>query len=312
MRINIKTNITAIILVCVVFTLACIYLGQKYTPTFLADKSWITDFGYTQNEIYPLTFNRKGDRSCPEIPIKFGNSEYKIGFDTGCGVGIFFTDAIKDKIQYTYLGKSEELNRDGSHRGWCENVIIDEFSIFTDKYKNIKTSISDWTMFSSEKFNGTVGLAYFKSKIITIDYAGHKIAVRSNPIDYARLNSNDYIVLPLHKTTSKGQEDLPFFEAQLNGKPVTVYLDTGKNYSYVYNKDCKYRMADKPANLFDIPLKIGKIDLTLHDVAEIHDLAQAEKLPYPTMVELNSDQLWKCKLLVTFDLIKQKIIFRKI
>jgi hypothetical protein len=41
-------------------------------------------------------------------------------------------------------------------------------------------------------------------------------------------------------------------------------------------------------------------------------MAQAEGLPYPNMVELNSHQIWKCKLLVTIDLIDQKIIFRRL
>lgn len=119
-------------------------------------------------------------------------------------------------------------------------------------------------------------------------------------------------MLQLHKTSSKGQEDLPFFEAEFNGKPVIVYLDTGKNYSYVYNPNCKFSKTDKPTDLFDVPIKIGDIEILLDDVAEVNDLAQADGLPYPTMIELNSDQLWKCNLIVTFDLIEQKIIFKNL
>ena len=115
------------------------------------------------------------------------NKTYKLGFDTGCGTGIFFTDIIENEIEYNYLGKLEALNRDGSHRGWNKHIIINEFTVFGENYKNIETTISDWDMYSSEKFNGTIGLAYFKSKILTLDYAGHKIAVSNNPIDYEKL-----------------------------------------------------------------------------------------------------------------------------
>lgn len=200
------------ILLSIVIVLVCGYLGYRYIPILLADKTWIMDFGYEKNEIHKLTFNRLGDRGCPEIPIKIGNDKYNLEFDTGCGVGVFFTDLIEDKMDYTFLGEAEALYRDGSHRGWTKQIIVDEFTVFGDTYKNIETSISDWTMFSSKEFNGTIGLAYFKSKIVTLDYAGYRIAVSSNPIDYTKINSDKYAVLPLYKTRSKGQEDLPFFE----------------------------------------------------------------------------------------------------
>lgn len=278
----------------------------------MADKTWITDLGYKENEIHKLTFDWVGNRSCPEIPIKVGNDEYKLGFDTGCGVGIFFTNVIQDKIEYSFLNEVEALNRDGSHRGSTKCVKINEINVFGDVYKNIETSISDWSMFSSRKFNGTIGLAYFKSKVVTLDYVGHRIAVSNNPIDYSKLDSNKYVVLPLYKTISKGQQDLLFFEGEYNNKPIIVYLDTGKNHSYLYNPDCKSSIGEKPTKFFNIPLKIGSMELILNKVTEANNFAQAEGLPYPTMIELNSDQLWKCNLLVTFDLIKQKIIFCKL
>ena len=70
--------------------------------------------------------------------------------------------------------------------------------------------------YSSHKFNGNIGQAYFKSKVITLDYVGRKIAVSSNPIDCTKLDTNKYVVLHLYKTTTKGQEDLLFFEAEYN------------------------------------------------------------------------------------------------
>lgn len=298
-----------IILVILVFG----YLGNKYIPIIFTDDTWISDLGYyEENQIYRLTFNWTGDRSCPEIPIEINNKIFEFGFDTGCGVGIFFTDIIENDLNYTLLGKVEALNRDGSHRGWNKRIIIDEFTIFGDIYNNIETTISNWTMYSSKEFNGTIGLAYFKSKIITLDYPGHRIAVSSNPINYDNLNSDKYVVLPLYKTTSKNQENLPFFEAEYNGEPVIVYLDTGKNYSYVYNTDSRNSMADKPSNFINVPIKIGNIEIMLKDVTEVSNMAQAKGLPFPTMIELNSDQIWKNNLLVTFDLIEQKIIFSKL
>lgn len=221
------------------------------------------------------------------------------------------TDVIEGEIGYTLIDKVEELNRDGSHRGWSKRIVIDGLNVFGREFNQIRTSIANYNLFSSEKFNGTIGLEYFQSSVITLDYAGRRIAVGSSPIDYEILNHDKYIVLPLLKTSDTSQEHLPFFEAEYQGQPIMVYLDTGKNYSYVLNPNSQTTTADKPANLIDVPVKIGDMPLVLKDVAEINHLAQAEGLPYPTTIELNSDQIWKCGLLVTFDLFEQKIIFRR-
>jgi hypothetical protein len=292
--------------------LVSVFGAYEYIPRILADKSWISDLGYEEDEVHTLSFDRFGKRSCPQIPVNIGDDKYKLGFDTGCGSGIFFTNAVEDKIDFDLISETEALNRDGSHRGWEKRVTINEISVFGDNYKNIETSISDWSMFSSEKFNGTIGLAYFKSKVITLDYSGHRIAVSNNAIDYTKLDPDKYVVLPLYRSTSEGQQELPFFEAEFNNEPIIIYLDTGKNYSYRLDTNCDRSMQDKPTDLFDTPLTIGSLELMLQDITVVNDIAQADGLPYQTMIELNSDQIWKCNLLITFDMIEQKIIIRKL
>lgn len=69
-------------------------------------------------------------------------------------------------------------------------------------------------MGSSEKFIGVIGLKYFQSKVITLDYAGGKFAVTNRPLDYDSLDIEKYVVLPLQKTKQEG---------------------TGKNHSYIHN-----------------------------------------------------------------------------
>lgn len=101
-----------------------------------------------------------------------------------------------------------------------------------------------------------------------------------------------------------------FFKAEYNDKPVIVYMDTGKNYSYLHNPNSKNKVGNMSANLPDITLEAGDMDMVLKDLTEAN-IAQDDGLPYPTIIEMNSDQIWKCNLLVTIDLIDQKIIFRK-
>lgn len=286
------------------------YIAFQRITVLPADTSWIADLGYHADELHLLFFNRPGTRSCPEIPVAIGGDEYRLVFDTGCGAGLSLTNVIEDRIEYILLDRVESRNRDGSHRGWSNRVVIEGLTVFGETFRTIQTSISDWTMYSSSKFIGQIGLAYFTGKVITLDYAGRRIAVSDEPIDYAALDPAVYTSLPLFRATSRGQQDLPFFTAEYLGEPVMVYLDTGKSYSYVNNPACGNRMSGRPEKFVDVRLRIGGIELMLEDMGEVCDLAQADGLPFPTAIELNSDQIWRSRLLVTLDLIEQKIVFR--
>jgi hypothetical protein len=288
----------------------CGYLIFKAVLSPSADLTWASDLEYEQSEIHELTFNWEGDRSCPQIPVTIGDDEYDLLFDTGCGSGIYFTDVLEDKIDFGLLGRSEELNRDGSHRGWLNYVSVEEIGVFNEVYWDIRTSMSDWSLFSSQPFNGAIGLSYFIDKTVTLDYNNRRIAVGSRPIDYDDL-TGDYIVLDYCYSTSSGQGNLPFIEAEMSGEPITVYIDTGKNYSYLYDPESTLSITQKPSQFTDVPINIGGVDFMLEEVAAVGDLAQVQGLPYPTMIELNSDQIWKNGLLITFDQISDKIIIRK-
>ena len=303
---------TVFILLIVVALLALGYVGYRYIPAWIKGSSWVEDLGYEGFEVKPLTFHFTGDRSCPQVSIAAGNAEHELIFDTGCSIGLLLTNVMEDKIPHTLVRQVESVNRDGSHRGWMKQVRVEQIGVFGKTFREIETSMSDWSMVSSAEYNGNIGLAYFKNRTVTLDYAGQRIAVSGSPIDYARLNQELYTVLPLHHSTSKGEEDLIFFQAEMEQKPVTVFLDTGKNFSFALDPDCGYTAAEKPSGFIDIPVRIGKMELVFKDVARINSMEQADGLPYPTMLELNSDQIWKCRLLVTIDLIEQKIIFRKL
>lgn len=282
----------------------------QYISLLAADKSWIQDFGYREDEVHILSLDRAG---CPTIPVTIEGNEHPFIFDTGNNPGFLLTSLLEKKVDYTLLGQTEQLNRDGSYRGWSKTVRLNEFTVFGKSYADIETTLADWKMFSSQKFNGLIGLKYFPSQVITLDYTGRKIAVTSQPIDYSKLDMKKYVVLPLLKSKQDGQSNLLFFEAALNGEPITVYLDTGKNHSYLHNPDSTYRPgAGKPnTQKKDITIMLNDMKLPLKGVLEAN-LTQADGLPHPVTIELNSDQIKKNNLLITIDLINQHIIFRRL
>jgi hypothetical protein len=87
-------------------------------------------------------------------------------------------------------------------------------------------------------------------------------------------------------------------------------MDTGKNYSYLHNPNSKNTVGNTSADVPETGLEVGDMKIILKDLAEAN-IAQEDGLPYPTVIEMNSDQLWKCNLVVTIDLISQKVILRK-
>lgn len=101
MRTRIKIVIVFIIL-SVVSVGGC--FAYSYKSSFMPDKSWITDLGYKENEIYELSYNWVRGVGCPQIPVKVEDYECSLLFDTGCGVGISFTNVVEDNIKYTLIG----------------------------------------------------------------------------------------------------------------------------------------------------------------------------------------------------------------
>lgn len=286
------------------------YFSFQYILMVTADKSWIQDFGYQQEEIYDLSLDRLG---CPAIPVSIEGHTFPFTFDTGCSSGFLLTSLLEGKIDYTLVGQTEQLNRDGSHRGWSKAVLLKEFTVFGNKHTNIETTLADWEMFSSAKFNGLIGLKYFSSQVVTLDYTGRKIAVTNRPIDYSKLDTEKYVILPLHQSEQDGLGNHLFFEATLNDAPITVYLDTGKNHSYLHHELSDFRpSAGKPsAPKRNAAILLGDMELPLNGLIEAN-LAQVDDLPYPIAIELNSDQIQKNNLLITIDMITRHIVFRRL
>lgn len=298
------------IIICVVVIMIIISVFV-YSKSGVKNYEWIKDIGYKNSEINKLKFQFFGKRAIPEVPILLNNKEYLVTFDTGCNSGLALTTEVKKDLEYKVISKVEQLNRDGSHRGWSEKINLKNMTVYDKSYSDIQTVLLDWRMLSSNKFNGVVGLKYFKDKIITLDYEGKKIGVTERILDYKKLKDNGYVIIPLEKSIDCHYSNLIFFRAQLDGKDITVYLDTGKNHSFYFDSKSTNKIGGNVKDKKNVNLKIGEMDLKLNGLSVVGNIAQIKGLSYPTMIELNSDQIWKNKLIVTIDLKEDNIIFKR-
>lgn len=276
-----------------------------------ADTYWIKDLGYDADELYTLKLDKAG---CPLIPVYFGGEIYYFNFDTGCSSDIIVTNVLENKIDYTISEQIEQLNRDGSHRGWSYGLSINELVLFNRVYNDLNCSMIDWKMSSSYKFNGLIGTVLFKDMVVTIDYRAHMIGVSEKTLDYSGLPKEQYAVVPILHTQTDGQESLVFFECKLNDENVIVYIDTGKNISYIHNPDSGYIIGastDKPNTAcVKAVIDVENMSLELQNVYEAN-LPQYSDFAYPVAMELNSDQFMKNDIIITFDFKNNNVIFLK-
>ena len=294
-----------------VLAVLCFFAGKMiYIKS--ADTSWQDELGYNENEIYHLKQDRVG---CPQIPVQLGGDTYYFDFDTGCNSEIVLTNALEGKFNYTVTDQVEQLNRDGSHRGWSYGINIGELEFFGGIYKNIDCVMIDWKMSSSDEFNGLIGTEMFKNRVVTLDYRAQIMGVGEKAPDYSELPKEKYAVVPILRTGTEGQENLVFFECELNGEKAVVYIDTGKNVSYIHSLNSTYIIGsgtDKRPDTTkrDAKVKIGELSFEIKGAYEA-GIAQYDDFEGTIAAEFNSDQFVKNDLVVTFDFIDDLIVFFK-
>jgi len=296
---------------CLIF-LSFIYAAFLAAAGVPAPK-WIKDFAYQPAELHPITLSSLG---IPEIIIQINRSPLKVLFDTGNSGPLSLTTAMENAIQFRTLRQEEELNADGSHRGWSKVIELGEVEILGAVYKNHSASLIDWKMTSDASYNGLVGLKYFLNMRITLDYKNRLIAVSESPAPADIVSNPDYAVVPLLKAP-KAQGEIVYVAGEVNGHKQVIYLDTGTTPSCVspeaaaasesyktryhdfYKSDKKYKSID---------VKIGQLTFQVKDIFESNEIRRGTDFPYPVGLILGSDQLKN--LVLTVDKIDNRLILR--
>lgn len=289
---KLKFFIKGIVITIIIAITNFIYTGNNRTNV-----DWINDFNYENEEVHDMSIGIVNP--CPFISVEFDDKKINIEFDTGSTDGISITTAVKGKIDYEVTGKIISANADGTFRGNGESILLKSINVFGEEYVNVKSSLTDWKMYGAIKFNGMIGLEYFRGKVVTLDYRNKKIAISDNPVDYSKLPKEKYIILPLISPSTDKMKDLLFFEGEVNGKNSTIYLDTGSSRSCV---DCEDNYVNTVAEvkLGDKKYKFKKL--------QNDKIAFQEKFNYPLRLAINSDVLKANNFVITIDKIQNILI----
>jgi len=233
-----------------------------------------------------------------------------VKLDTGCSTGFSLTSAVEGKIEHTVTGKSTERNPDGSYRGETTLATVASLEVFGETYAPVETSFSDWRIFSTMKFNGLLGLKYFKNKRVTIDYKKKKIGITDRPLGYTSIKRFSGAVVPLMEA-SGSQADLIYILGRIKGQATVIYLDTGSSASFIdpsmldeseIKKGKRYLLAT------NVEMSIGDLPFTVKQL-RVQEQRRGVNFEYPQTIKLGSDVIKD--FLITIDKITNRLILQK-
>jgi hypothetical protein len=268
---------------------------------------WTEKWDYRQEELYPIKVQIN---FIPLVEVKVNNSPLWVKFDTGCSTGFSLTSAVEDTIEHKVTGKSTERNPDGSYRGETTLATIASLEVFGDVYAPLETSFTDWRIFSTLKFNGLLGLKYFKNKRVTIDYKAKKIGITDRPLVCDTMKDFSGAVAPLLEA-SGSQADLIYVLGKVKGQPTVIYLDTGSSASFIdpsmldaneIKNGKRHRIAE------NIEMSVGDFPFTVKRL-RVAEQRRGVSFEYPQTVKLGSDVIRD--FLITIDKITNKLFLAK-
>jgi hypothetical protein len=163
-------------------------------------------------------------------------------------------------------------------------------------------------MFSSEPFNGTVGLDFFLNRRLTLDYRSRRVGVTASPLP-EKLDRKRYLSVGLVEPP-KSQGHILYARARVNGREAIVYFDTGYNVSFIDPAFAEgLARVERPGKFKAfcerVPMELGGHTFILDDLRESR-VRRGAGFDLPVALALGSDVL--SRFIVTIDIRVKKLI----
>jgi len=227
--------------------------------------------------------------------------------DSGTARGFLLTNHAPS-VPHRVEERSEDLNADGSHRGESFRISVETVSVLGKVFNNVAGSLSDWQMFSSEPFDGTVGLDFFLDRRVTLDYQSRRVGVTASPLP-EKLDRKRYLSVDLVEPP-KSQGHILYVRTKVNGREAIIYLDTGYNVSFIDPAFAEgLARVERPGKFKvfreRVPMELGGHTFILDDLRE-SEVRRGAGFNLPVAMTLGSDVL--SHLIVTIDIRASKLI----
>lgn len=244
---------------------------------------------YGENEKHQLTFDNIF--SIPEVLVHFEDKKYPFQFDFGNSDNITVTTNIADSIEYLITDTAFTYTPDGRIRGQILSIIIPEFNTLDQSFNNETGTLSDWTIFSTNPFNGLVGLKYLDNKCFTLSYPQMLLAVSDHSI-VPMLNdrTGDWIQMQHYDMHPFGVH----FEGKVNEQAAIIYFDTGKSHSAINRNLVPYDkiLSDKSGTFYNglVTIEIGERCFSIY-YPRVKNTNRNIESDLPVGIEIGSDIL---------------------
>lgn len=208
---------------------------------------------YLESEKYQIKINEIF--SIPEVMIRFNEKEFPFTFDFGNSDNITITTVLADSISYDVTDTTYTYTPDGKIRGQICKVNIPEFQVLGRSFYNEKGTFADWSIYSTNPFNGLIGLRYLSKLCFTLSYSKKTIAITNRSI-ISKLSPGHSIIIPLEHYSMH-----PYglhFKGKVNGQDAIIYFDTGKSYSEINRNlvPIEKIVSDKSGTFYDGTVEI--------------------------------------------------------
>jgi hypothetical protein len=241
------------------------------------------------------------------VDVDVSGVKVPMTLDTGNARGILITTSAPP-IPHDVEERGEELNADGSYRGESVGIRFETVSVLGKVFKNVAGRLSDWRMFSSDPFNGAVGLDFFLDRRLTLDYRSRRVGVTALPLP-EKLDQKIYLSIDLIKPPESHGHNL-YARARVNGREAIVYFDTGYSVSFIDPAFAEGLARIERPGKFSVfrervPMELGGHKLILDDLRE-SPVRRGPGFELPVALALGSDIL--SHFIVTIDIRSMKLI----
>lgn len=268
-------------------------------------QQWLKDLRYAREQLHPLSFTTQG---CPLVEVDISGIKLPLLLDWGSAHGFTITDHAPP-VPHRVERREEELNADGSHRGESFRIAVDRMSVLGQAFENVSGTLSDWRMFSSEPFNGALGLDFFSDRRLTLDYGSAAVAVSTLPLP-TKLDHKRYAYLDLIDAP-KSQGSILYARGRVSGHDVLVYFDTGYNVSFIDPQYAgEFARIVRPGMRFSVfrqgvQLQMGGHTFVLNELRE-DAIKRGSGFELPVALLLGSDVL--SQFITTVDVRSKKLV----
>ncbi len=244
---------------------------------------------YDENEKHHLSFDNIF--SIPEVPVYFEEKKYPFQFDFGNNGNIIITTNICDSIEYNITDTTFTYTPDSKIRGKVFSVIIPEFQVLNQYFVNENGTLSDWSIYSTNPFNGLIGLKYLDNKCFTLSYPLKVLAVSNHSIVTEMRNGNrDLIQMEYYKMHPYGVH----FKGRVNDQVAIIYFDTGKSHSAINQNlvSSDRIVSDKSGSFYNgsVKIEIGSRNFTIY-YPKVKNTNRNVESNLPVGIEIGSDIL---------------------